>query len=320
MTNSKARAAIAALFVVLPILLTAACSSAPPPKQQIDDTKNRAAQYVETGNNYYRLGEYAQALRMFQSSLDLNLSVDNRAGVVLSYNSIGKGYLAIGDAATAEKAFQKAVEVAGQLRSADLETESKLNLAEFYLQTDKTDQALPLLAGLAAAATPTGDPAQAAVVYHDLGTAYARKSDFGKATDYLKQALAINEKLKRVPEQASNHYMLASVYSRQNLFSEAASEIDAALALDKKWENSPGIAEDLYAAGRIAERSNDEMKAYGYYRRSLSVFSAINSKAGAAKTLEALIATARALGRAGDAAGYEKMLQSLRHPAQTATP
>ncbi|WP_455382348.1 tetratricopeptide repeat protein [Salinispira pacifica] len=292
-------------------VLAASCSSAPPAKQQIDDTKNKAAQYAETGNTYYRQGQYSQALQMFQQSLDLNLSVDNRAGAVLSYNSIGKALVAVGKTGDAETAFGSAIRTAKELDDLELLAASRINLAELYLKEGRTDEAVPILEELASAVTPKSDQADAAIVFHDLGTAYARKARYDDAIAYLNRALATNVELKRIPEQASNHYMLASVYSRQGEFDRAAAEIDAALELDKKWENSPAIAEDLYAAGRIAERSGGTERAYGYYKRALSVFLAINSIEGAKRTLEALKTTASTLNRADEAARYDEMLKKI---------
>jgi len=299
----------------------AACSSVPPAKQQIDDVKTRAAQSSDAGNSYFRQGQYAQALRMFQDSLDLNLSVDNREGAVLSYSSIGKALLATGDTAGARKAFQNAHSISDDLKDQTLITRSQLNIAELYLKlggqaTDATADennahAISILEQLTAGITAKSNEDDTAVIYHDLGTAYARKARFSDAIDYLKRALALNEKLKRVPEQAANHYMLASVYSRENQFIEASTEIETALALDKKWENSPGIGEDLYAAGKIAERAGEREKAYGFYSRSLSVFLAIDSVAGARRAVESLATTARALQKNDDAVGYEKMLRDI---------
>ncbi len=307
MELTPSRAAAAAFLTAL---LLAGCSSAPKPKTEINSVKNEAAQYTSAGNGYFDQGNYSQAEKFFALALQDNLSIYYEPGMVRSYNSLGKVYLAVGDLGAAEAEFRNAYDVAKRLNDLELLIETESNLGELQLARGQPSEAL---ATFKDALAKTADPqsSTAARLYHNIGAAYKELGDYASALESLKRALDLHLALKAAGEQASDYYMIASVYSKENDFKQATDFAALALASDQKMENKPGIASDLLALGLIAERSGDLATAYNRYYASFQVYKSIGLVAEVKELLGRLARVAFDLGRPEEAASYRKALKSL---------
>jgi len=307
MVLTSARATVVALLVAL---LMAGCSSAPKPKLEINSVKNEAAQYTTAGNAYFDQGNYSEARKFFELALQDNLSIYNEPGMVGSYNSLGKVYLAVGDLDGAEVDFRNAQDVAKRLNNLELLIETESNLGELQLARGQRSEALATFKGaLAKAADPQS--LIAARLDHNIGAAYKELGDYASALEFLERSLALHLALKAAGEQASDYYMIASVYSKENDFKQATDYATLALASDQKMENKPGIASDLLALGLIAERSGDLKTAYTRYFASFQVYKSIGLVANVKELLGRLARIASDLGRPNEAASYRQALKSL---------
>ena len=138
--------------------------------------KNRAAEAAQFGNSYYRQGRYDLALQFFTQALNENLSVDNEPGVVQSYNSIGRVYLAVGMVDEAETAFLKAQAIAVRLGGESLFVTSN-NLGELYLRRGDAAGALETFERVLGGSLAGMPPDQVGLLYHNLGSAYKATGD-----------------------------------------------------------------------------------------------------------------------------------------------
>lgn len=308
------RLAALLLAALLPAgLLPTACSSAPAPADSSTEVKNRAAEAARSGNDYYRQGRYELALQFFAQALNENASIDNQPGVVQSYNSVGRTYLALGRLDEAEAAFREAA-----ANAASLDDEARLlteiNLGELALRRGDAPGALAAferLLGEAGAGTP---PEQLGLLYHDLGSAYKATGDLGRALEWLENARAINLGAKLYEEAAADSYMIASVHSKRGDWAAAAENASRALEYDKRMENTLGIVKDLAALGTISAKAGDAAAAYDYFRRSYLAASALESTPDIRSALEGLVAAGEALGKTAETAAYREALANLGSP------
>jgi tetratricopeptide (TPR) repeat protein len=294
---------LAALLCCL--LLAASCSSAPPKREAVSVVKDRAVEATEFGNQYYRQGRYDTALSFFTQALELNVSVDNEAGVVQSYNSIGRVYMALDRFDLAEETFLKALPRAQALDDAELFFAASSNLGELYLKMGDPGRAIALFER---ALSQPLTPGRTAVLSHDLGTAYKATGDLVRARELLAKSLAINLREKQTEEAAADYYMLASVSSKEGDLAGAEKALTLALELDKKIENSLGIAKDLSALGSVSRRKGDAETAYVYLHRAYLVYTTIGIAAETRKALEELAGAAEASGRTAEASEYRALL------------
>ncbi|MCX7028673.1 MAG: tetratricopeptide repeat protein [Spirochaetes bacterium] len=308
MSRSASRALLLAAALAL-----AACSSAPKQTDTATDVKNHAAESALSGNTYYRQGRYELALQFFTQALNENLSVDNEEGVVQSYNSIGRVYLAVGMNDEAESAFAKASSIAVRLGGAPLFVTSN-NLGELYLRRGDARGAVEIFERVLGGSLKDVQQDQVGLLYHNLGSAYKATGDYARAMEWLRKALAVDLDQKLFEEAAADYYMIASVHSKQGDYKSAAENAQLALDNDKRTENALGVIKDLLALGLIASRAGDPAAAYRYFERSHLAATALGSTADIRSALEGLISSGEALGKTAEVAAYRKALADLGSP------
>jgi tetratricopeptide (TPR) repeat protein len=297
----------ALLFVSLVMF---SCSSAPKQSDTVITVKTQGDQGMASGQAYYRQGRYELALQFFTQALSQYTSVDDGEGIVRSYNAIGKSYVAMGSLDSAEDIFLRARDRARE-ESPSLLFDSSINLGEMYLAKGDAQSAKAILQETLAQPATGRRPEQAALLYHDLGTAEKNLGNSAKALEYLGLSLKTNLSIKSFPEAASDYYMIASVHSRDGNYDDALKNAALALSYDKQAESSPGIAKDLYALGLITTKKGDQSSAYDYFQRSYLVSTTLGFRDDMKRALTGLVAAADALGRTADAEAYRKALADL---------
>ena len=290
-------------------LVLLSCSSAPKKTDTVITVKLQADQDTASGEGYYRQGRYELALQFFSNALTLFTSVDDGAGIVRSYNAVGKCYIALGSLDQAEPLLLRARERA-RSEGPSLLFDSSIILGELYLAKGMPGEARTILREAPAGAA-SHDPARAALLDHDLGTAEKNLGNTAEALRFFGLSLSINLSNKFFSEAASDYYMIASVYSRDGRYDDALANASLALRYDKQVEDSPGIAKDLYALGVIAGRKGDQASSFDYFQRSYLVSTTLGFKDDMRKALTGLVAAADALGRTADADAYRKALADL---------
>jgi tetratricopeptide (TPR) repeat protein len=310
MKRQRRSARFAAVLALAALALSAAaCSSAPKGSRPVYAKRDQAAQYEKQGDSVFAAGNYPDAMSFYRQALETNISIDNDEGVIVSRNAIGKTYAAAGDEKDAREEFDTALALARRLGLGVQEAQSLAFLAELDLAAGRTDAAM---SGLGSArALAGGDEATGAVIDHDLGIAYKQKGDYPKALELLEKAAAVNLRLSRKAEYASNQYLIASVRLKLGDPAKARQAAMAALATDKEIENSLSIATDYYALGRIslAEAKDDE--AYACFQKALQVELIVNMADESLKSLGELIPLAKKLGKADEAKDYQAMKDKI---------
>ncbi|MBN2444286.1 MAG: tetratricopeptide repeat protein [Spirochaetales bacterium] len=261
------------LFSILHLM---GCSSAPNKPDEVVDKKNRAVEYAEYGNNYFNQGMYSQALNFFNLSLAYNGAVYNEVGMIQSYNSIGKVYIALDEMEKADESFLSALNIALLINDSELIAQSINNQGELLLKQKEYDRALEKFME---ALKPLKVLAREklSIIYHNIGIVYKRKNDPDTSLKYFEKALSINLGKKKHEEIASNYYMISSLYAEKGEYEIAYSFALKALGEDKKVENSLGIAKDFQALGIIMLKTGKEREAYDYFKNCYFVYKSMKN-------------------------------------------
>jgi tetratricopeptide (TPR) repeat protein len=305
------------LLPALCCALCLSCSTAPQTADTVVESKNQAAEFTKAGNDYFNKGLYDKALDSFYLSLAYNISVDNERGMASSYNSIGSVDMAKGNYDDAMKSFDRAYGLAQKLRDPVLLAQTATKIGEVYLNTNQLEKARDRF--LEAVKNQNGGiPEQdLAILFHDMGSVLKRLGKPDDALGYITQALAINERLKRYEEMATNYYMIASIYSEKNMFDQAMQNAMLALENDKKVENTLGIAKDYLALGLISRKRGNDKDAYAYLKKTYEIYNALtllyptlSIDLEIKSVLTHLVATGTALGLTDEVARYKKTLDS----------
>ena len=298
------------LFLILALFTS--CSSAPEAGNETLEKKNRAAENTEFGNSYFNQANYAQALNFFTLALNDNISVDNEEGIIQSYNSIGKVYLALSDLPAAERNFSQALTMAYKAGVAPLIAQSANNLAEVYLIRNELDKSLGFFQEAMKQIDTESPGSDGAIIFHNMGCVYKKMGKLDEALKLFQNALEVNLKLKRFEEAASNYYMISSVYSKRGDYTMALDYAGQALDLDKRVENSLGIAKDLLALGIISSKAGKYEEACNHFKRSYQVYQTLSLTRECRKVIPFIITACEISGRSEEADQYRRLFEETQ--------
>ncbi len=134
-----------------------------------------------------------------------------------------------------------------------------------YLQT-KTERAL------------TGDAADLAYAYEQLGVVEASVGHANDAQRYMRIALEEYEQQERISEIVRVCGNLGAVYTMKSEHAEARTVLHRALNLAERSGDVPNIAFISGNLGEVANYSGDLLKAEAWYKRSLTLAERINDR------------------------------------------
>jgi CHAT domain-containing protein/tetratricopeptide (TPR) repeat protein len=148
------------------------------------------------GRTYHLLGKYPEALSQFQEALAV--PDKNSLDAALRYQSLGKVYVAMGDAATALNHLQSALAIYTQAGNPK-ESAQVLGLmgqaheqrGQFGLARQNYQRALQMF-------TKVSDRLNEGAVYYALGRLEMQSRNYGPAENYLKQSIDATETVRRV--------------------------------------------------------------------------------------------------------------------------
>jgi len=238
--------------------------------------KNRAAEYQKNGIAHYNAGRYTLALDLFELAYQLNASIDNQDGMILTHNSIGRTKLAEFKNEEALEYFKSGLVIAERINEKKLILLTKGNIGDYYIKIDDLDSAFSLLNTEMESMKSVKDE-ESANLAHLFSLILRKQKKYIEALEYLNKSLNFNLKNKFYRPLAADYYMLASIFSLQEKYSEALLYAEEALKYDKMIEYSQGIATDLEALAIISEKNGNLEDAEIYNKRAEIVLEAIGN-------------------------------------------
>ena len=291
-------------------LFIISCSSAPKKTSEINVRKNRAADYTDFGNQYFKQGFYNQALVFFNMALDENIAADFEPGIVKLKSAVGRTSLLLGDIPNAEKNIQEAYTLAKELGDNELIALSANIFTELNIYKDLFPEAEKL--NTEAISKAKQNSSAQAEAYHILAIIERKKGEVNKALSAITKASEINKQNKDHSGIASNYYLAASIYSQENNFDKAIEMLDMAIKEDRIVENSFGIAKDYKALGIVSLKNNKKEEAYSFFNKSLNIFRIIKNTDEQKSVLKYLIEISQDLGQTADTEKLKALLGEIK--------
>ena len=299
-------------FLITIVLLSAGCSSLPDPPDEIRTSRDRAGQYAEFGDNYYRRGEFTQARNFYVLALDLARSVESQNQSARLHNSIGQTWQAEGRLGEAEREYREAERIAIRAGNPRIEADSVNNLGKVRVARGEHEESISLFKkAMDLLSGENEDERREAVVRHNLAIALAGVGELEEALSELEWARETNKRLNYRVELASNYYMLASIESRRANYETAYSKALQALEIDRSMENTRGIISDLRALSEISIRLEKREDAFEYLDRAIRVSAGSGNTRIELALLEQAIPLATELDRTDYVSDYESRRDSL---------
>jgi tetratricopeptide (TPR) repeat protein len=249
--------------------------------KQKTEEKSKAPIYNQLGYIKDDRGEYQQAIRFYEKSLEieqrsLSPNYPNRA---MSYNNIGVVYKNMNDYPKALLFYEKALAIRQQSlppTHPDLAT-SYNNIGVVYDSMGDYPKALSSYEKALAIqqkSLPPNHP-DLASPYNNIGALYQRMGDFPKARLFYEKALTIQQQSLPPdhPSFASPYNNIGIVYKNIGEYSKALLYYEKALAIKQQSlpANHSSLASSCNNIGLLYEKIGNYSKAYSFYERAVKI-------------------------------------------------
>jgi tetratricopeptide (TPR) repeat protein len=212
------------------------------------DSPRRGALIGRLGEVAQARGEYDEAARLFQRSLDIREQRGDQVGTAAAHSSLGVLAQSRGDYDEAARQEQFALGIFTQL----------------------------------------GNQAGMATSYHNLGILAQYRGDYDEAARLYQDSLDIEERLGNAAGMAGSYHQLGMLdYLRGNP-EEAARRYQRALDIRTRLGDQDGMAASHAELGMAADNRGDQDGAARHYKHALDIFARIGNQAGMAHSYRQL--------------------------------
>ncbi len=241
---------------------------------------------------------------LYRESINAYVARTGTEDHLAAYAMVGDLLEQLGIWNVAEEMYEDLVDEADPATMGGALADGEQRLAEIVQKKGRLGEAESRLTRALEIYQELGDRQGIARVYGNIGTLYARQSEFEKALEHYHISLGISEELGDRQETARAHGNIGLIDFQKGKHDEALKNFDKCLHLFREIGDRHAIANLKGTVGAIHLAMGNSEEGVGMYREALSIYQELGSRFGIA------IIHGR-LGRAHGSRGeYEKALQS----------
>lgn len=240
--------------------------------------KIAATAYRSKGVASYFLGNYSQALKLFQTSLKMSEDVGDRAGSSSSYAWMGNTYYSKGDFEKALQFLLSALKLQEELGNKVIIAGAMNGIANIYHIRKEVNKALEYYFKSLEMRKKLDDRVNEAYTYNNIGLVYADADSLDKALFYHLKCLQIVKQHDDKKGMANSYGNIGDVYQRQKKYSEALVYLFKSLAISEEISDRNGIGASYNEIGKTYGNLGDVKNAISYFDKSLIIGREIGDK------------------------------------------
>ena len=228
-------------------------------KEEADCRRAKASALLTLGRYNDALEQYNLAVQVYQQT-GPDSEPEFKQQYVEALGDIGNLHLILGDAASAERDFRRAIDVAVQINHPRGVTINLISLGDLQLRQKRFVEAIALYNQALSRATAANDQATTAGAKIKLSHTYRNLKRFDEAAQQAQQALAVAKSTQGKPLEAEALYALAETQRANdratdalNTFSEGSSIVQQTANPELGWRLDFGRGQTLESLNR-----NDE--------------------------------------------------------------
>jgi len=252
---------------------------------QDDDEALTARALHQLGIIAQAQGEYAEARRLYQQSLEIKARLGDQGGKATTLHQLGMIAQTQGDYAEARRLYQQSLETFERLGDQSGKASSLGQLGTIaYLQGGYAEarrlyqQSLETFKRL-------GDQSGKATTLHQLGNVAYLQGDYAEARRLHQQSLETFERLGDQRGKASSLGELGTIAYLQGEYAEARRLYQQSLEIKARLGDQSGKANSLYQLGMIAQTQGEYAEARRLYQQSLEIKARLGDQSGKASSL-----------------------------------
>lgn len=252
-------------------------------------TENDAAVIIhDKGMIEQKRGNFKEAKKLFQQSLDISEKLGDKEGIAKTYSHLARIYRDQGNYKEAVKLHEQSLRIKEELK--DIEGIAKTYFQLGLIKQDQSDykgahklyqQSLKIAEGV-------GDESVIANIFLQLGVIKQDQGDYEGAYELYQQSLKIAKELGEKNLISDILHQLGMIHCKQGNYEEAKKMYQQSIKIAESLEDKKGISQTLHQLGNLHWQQGKYEEAGKLYEESLKLKEKMGDKKGAAGTLHQL--------------------------------
>ncbi|MHC9539719.1 MAG: tetratricopeptide repeat protein [Vulcanimicrobiota bacterium] len=249
------------------------------------ENQDDAVRLLEEGESLYRSGNAAEALKKFETGLQICEKLHSKEGMCTFLYNLANLYCRLGNYKKAleysEKAYIKNKEIGNEqyelwiLMIAGMASEG---IGNYQNALDYSEQALR-------SNRKTGDKNIEMNLFLNIGGIYYKLGDYAKAEEFTLKSLTLSKEIGDESNEGDCLNNLGNIYLTYGDYYNAIKYLQQAIELKQNIGEMNDVGESLTNIGSIYNRIGNHQKAIDYYMKASKIFYAKNNRKGIQATL-----------------------------------
>ncbi len=234
--------------------------------EKINDQIGEASVFNTLGINYYRLGDYENAIMVHLKALQKREAGNDRPGIAASYINLGNVYSGLKDYVNTLKYYNKGL--AEMIANNDALGKAAIinNIASVNLMKGDYEAAVMTFQESIVIKKEINDEHGLAVSYNNLGECFLNLGDFQKAEEYQLHALGIYHKKSNASGEGLCMLGLGKIYLKTGRFNDAVEMLNAASVIFTELNLRDDLIEVYDTLAAVFCEKGDFRKAYEHQK------------------------------------------------------
>jgi len=237
-----------------------------------------ASAYRSKGVAAYFLGNYSQALKLFQTSLKMSEGAGDKAGSSSAYAWMGNTYYSKGDFEKALHFLLRALKLQEEVGNKIIIAGALNGIANIYDIRKEFNKALEYYFKSLEMRKKLEDRVNEAYTYNNIGLVYAEADSLDKSLFYHLKCLQIVKQYGDKKGMANSYANIGDVYQKQRKYKDALVYLFKSLTISEEISDRNGIAASYNEIGKAYGNLGDIKNAISYFERSLVIGKEIGDK------------------------------------------
>ncbi len=235
--------------------------------RQIGEKNSESSALNNIGIIYFVWGEYDRALDYYYRALALRRELGDQLGVAKGLNNLANVHHSSGQYEQALTYYLESIAVYQQEGARDFEVGSRNNIGLLYYDTQRYDEALAQFELVLTLEKEIDDKPNRSLALNNMGMVFEARNQWDDALQAYSQALEIREQLGDRLGVSVCLENIGTIHGKKGDFTKAISYLGNALQMARSLEIKELIRDDLLALSEVMEMAGDKTQALELYKQ-----------------------------------------------------
>ena len=240
-------------------------------RQAIEIDNTLIVAKVALGNTYSAMGDYGEAMRVFNLAREQAEDLNDKTGIGQTMNNIGVLHYYRGEYDKALEHFDKTLTIQEELDNKERVAGALHNIGLVHYGRDEYDKALKYYVRSLKIKKQLGDKAGMGITLSNIGQVHRSAGEYNKALEHLYGSLKIYEIFSNKAEMVVPLVDIGIVHDALGDYDQALKYYEKSLKIDKELGDKAGMGTTLSCIGNVHLHKGEYGNAFDHYERSLKI-------------------------------------------------